>query len=44
VIWGTSRWGLIRDYEVYEDTEKATAFDAYLTGRPSFAAQVPAGD
>src|ERR1700728_835394 len=31
VIWATTRWGLVRDYEVYEDTEKATAFDAYLT-------------
>jgi len=30
VIWGVARWGRITDYEVYEDTEKATAFDAYL--------------
>jgi ketosteroid isomerase-like protein len=29
VIWGTTRWGRISDYEVYEDTEKATAFDTY---------------
>jgi len=33
VIWATTRWGLIRDYEVYEDTEKATAFDAHLLAR-----------
>lgn len=32
VIWGVTRWGRIFDYEVYEDTEKATAFDAYLAG------------
>jgi len=31
VIWGTTRWGRVHDYEVYEDTEKATALDAYLT-------------
>lgn len=34
VIWATTRWGLIRDYEVYEDTEKVTAFDAYLSSVP----------
>jgi len=30
VIWATAKWGRIADYEVYEDTEKANAFDAYL--------------
>lgn len=30
VIWGHLRWGKLGDYEVYEDTEKATALDAYL--------------
>jgi ketosteroid isomerase-like protein len=30
VIWATTRWGLIHDYEVYEDTERSTAFDDYL--------------
>jgi ketosteroid isomerase-like protein len=30
VIWALTRWGRIHDYEVYEDTEKATAFDAWL--------------
>jgi hypothetical protein len=30
VIWATAKWGRITDYEVYEDTEKLTAFDAYL--------------
>jgi hypothetical protein len=23
-------WGLLREYEVYEDTEKSTALDEYL--------------
>jgi ketosteroid isomerase-like protein len=32
VLWGTVRWGKIHEYEAYEDTEKATAFDAYLAG------------
>ncbi len=30
VIWGHLRWGRVTDYEVYEDTEKATALDAWL--------------
>jgi len=30
VIWGHLRWGLLRDYEVYEDTEKSRALDEYL--------------
>ncbi len=30
VIWGHLRWGLMRDYEVYEDTQKAKALDDYL--------------
>jgi hypothetical protein len=30
VIWGTLRWGLLRDYEVYEDTEKSAKLDEYL--------------
>jgi ketosteroid isomerase-like protein len=30
VIWGHLRWGLLRDYEVYEDTEKARELDSYL--------------
>ncbi len=36
VIWGTLRWGLLREYEVYEDTQKAKALDGY------FAANEPA--
>jgi ketosteroid isomerase-like protein len=30
VIWGRLRWGKMAAYEVYEDTEKAAALDAYL--------------
>jgi ketosteroid isomerase-like protein len=30
VIWGKLRWGKMYDYEVYEDTEKAKALDAWL--------------
>ena len=32
VIWALTRWGFIKDYEVYEDTERSVAFDAYLAG------------
>lgn len=32
VIWGQLRWGLLRDYEVYEDTEKSAKLDEYLVG------------
>ncbi|MGZ4202355.1 MAG: hypothetical protein ACXVRH_09890 [Thermoleophilaceae bacterium] len=30
VIWGRIAWGLLREYEVYEDTQKSAALDAYL--------------
>jgi ketosteroid isomerase-like protein len=30
VIWAHLRWGRLKDYEVYEDTEKARALDDYL--------------
>jgi ketosteroid isomerase-like protein len=30
VIWGHLSWGLLRDYEVYEDTQKSKALDEYL--------------
>lgn len=33
VLWGTSRWGLVREYEVYEDTERSLALDAWLAER-----------
>jgi ketosteroid isomerase-like protein len=30
VIWGRMSWGLLREYEVYEDTQKSTQLDEYL--------------
>jgi ketosteroid isomerase-like protein len=30
VIWGRVEWGLLKEYEVYEDTQKSKALDAYL--------------
>jgi hypothetical protein len=37
VIWGRMAWGRMREYEVYEDTQKLPALDEYL------AAGAPAG-
>jgi ketosteroid isomerase-like protein len=37
VIWGRMAWGLLREYEVYEDTEKAKGFDDYLAARSGAA-------
>ncbi len=33
VIWGRVEWGLLKDYEVYEDTQKSKALDVYLAER-----------
>jgi ketosteroid isomerase-like protein len=30
VIWGHLAWGKLKDYEVYEDTQKSKALDGYL--------------
>jgi ketosteroid isomerase-like protein len=30
VIWGRLEWGRLKEYEVYEDTEKAKGLDEYL--------------
>lgn len=39
VIWAHLRWGRLKDYEVYEDTEKAAALDEYLEAHePALAA------
>jgi ketosteroid isomerase-like protein len=38
VIWGTLRWGRLTEYEVYEDTERALALDAWLERRELSAA------
>jgi hypothetical protein len=32
VIWGRIAWGKLREYEVYEDTEKSRKLDEYLAG------------
>jgi ketosteroid isomerase-like protein len=33
VIWGRLAWGLLREYEVYEDTQKTEELDRYLEAR-----------
>jgi hypothetical protein len=33
VIWGRLAWGLMKEYEVYEDTEKNAALDGYLAAQ-----------
>jgi ketosteroid isomerase-like protein len=33
VIWGRMAWGLLREYEVYEDTQASRALDEYLSTR-----------
>jgi ketosteroid isomerase-like protein len=30
VIWGRMAWGRLREYEVYEDTQRTKALDEYL--------------
>jgi hypothetical protein len=30
VIWGRMSWGLLREYEVYEDTQRSAELDEYL--------------
>jgi hypothetical protein len=36
VLWGRMSWGKLREYEVYEDTQRSAALDDYLarTGDP----------
>ena len=33
VIWGRVQWGLLKEYEVYEDTQRSKALDDYLAVR-----------
>jgi ketosteroid isomerase-like protein len=33
VIWGRIAWGKLREYEVYEDTQRSKALDEYLEKR-----------
>ena len=35
VIWGRMSWGLLKEYEVYEDTQKSLALDEYLAAQES---------
>ena len=38
VIWGRMSWGRLREYEVYEDTDKPEALDEFLREqRPALA-------
>ena len=38
VIWGRMAWGRLKEYEVYQDTQKAGALDEYLARhRPELA-------
>ncbi|MDQ6834870.1 MAG: nuclear transport factor 2 family protein [Actinomycetota bacterium] len=42
VIWAALGWGRVKEYEVYEDTQKAAALDRWLAEhRPELAA-IPA--
>ena len=45
VIWGRIAWGLMREYEVYEDTQASKALDEYLVPREAAraAAAAPVG-
>ncbi|HEX3173329.1 MAG TPA: hypothetical protein VHQ43_03800 [Solirubrobacterales bacterium] len=45
VIWGRLAWGLLREYEVYEDTQRSKALDSYLAsiGEP-LARQASGGE
>jgi ketosteroid isomerase-like protein len=38
VIWGHMRWGKLREYEVYEDTQRSKALDEYLATAEATAA------
>jgi len=41
VIWGRMAWGLLREYEVYEDTQASKDLDGYLAAN-GIAPPVPA--
>jgi ketosteroid isomerase-like protein len=43
VIWGRLSWGLLREYEVYEDTQKSKALDSYLASIGEPQAKAAAG-
>ncbi len=37
VIWGRMAWGLLKQYEVYEDTQKTAELDLWLAARDQAA-------
>jgi ketosteroid isomerase-like protein len=39
VIWGRMAWGRLREYEVYEDTQRLKGLDEYLSGAGLAGAQ-----
>jgi ketosteroid isomerase-like protein len=45
VLWGRLVWGKLKEYEVYEDTQKTEAFDEWLAehepGHPRAAGRAP---
>ena len=43
VIWGRMAWGLVKEYEVYEDTQKSVALDEHLAVRDRQANSAPGG-
>ncbi len=44
VIWGRLSWGLLREYEVYEDTQKSKALDQYLASTGDVLSQRAMGE
>lgn len=44
VIWGRISWGLLREYEVYEDTQKSKALDRYLASAGDALSQRAIGE
>ena len=43
VIWGRMSWGLVKEYEVYEDTQQSVALDEYLAVRDRQTNSAPGG-
>jgi ketosteroid isomerase-like protein len=43
VIWGRMSWGLVKEYEVYEDTQKSAALDEYFAARDRLTESAPEG-
>jgi ketosteroid isomerase-like protein len=39
VMWGKMKWGLLKEYEVYEDTQASKALDQYLADHGTAAAR-----